>query len=292
MLLRGGCNLGDHLVTHIRPSDYNNYHKKAKGWKHEPRDQEKEKHGYNIVDVCWQRAKMAQIRLLRSPTFWEKVKSDDGEEQWIPCSFLWSMEFFRHLPDVLKPGKTLSPLEFVKRYKGNYHDLVKVVCKLNEGAMAEITGHWLEHDPAKEVPYQAFPYHCQMAKTMEKRNLMAGLGLPGGGRRKAVGHLRLNANGELGWKELHAIGSMTTQQLEYDHQGRIKGIRERDAWAISLPELLEASPPNFCSFFSAYNWWLQAPKIFKSRLHASHWRGQDASKKKKKKEAMRNKKAK
>ncbi len=223
---------------------------------------------------------MAKMRFLKNPLYWQEGQDGNMELNVENAG----LEFFKMLPSLNKPGMTLSAQELQEEYEGNPHKLVKGMINLNEGAIAEICGTKGPTRKLNHMPKVARAYHVQFAKTMEQRDQMAALGFPGGGKRKADGHLSIAEDAFLSHESIERdVGSTTMQELVYDSWGKLCGYKQRQAFVITLPELLEINPPSHCSLFAVYSWWLEAPKIIKSKLHASHWKSKDKIKEDKKK---------
>ena len=247
------------------------------------------------------RGALRHTNLLQAPAGWQKGKNDPAKVDLVRHfswkaqmakrrlfnnSFHWIKEngktypnrqrstFFHTLPDLDAPGTTLSAWRLKTKYENNPFELVKGMISLNDGAVAEISGKATELRGPHEMPRVARAYHVQFAKTLDQRDDMARRGLPGSGNRMPGRATEICVDEELMARDwiVSRIGSTTMQELMFDHEGNLKGFKGRRALVITLPELLEMAPPSFCSLFAVYCWWLDAPKIIKTKLHPSHFK--------------------
>jgi hypothetical protein len=221
----------------------------------------------NLVTYFSRRAHMAKNRFLKHPVFWQEGQDGNTEVNVENAG----LKFFETLPNLNRPGMTLSAQELEEEYEGSVHKLVKGMINLNEGAVAEICGEMGRKFEVEQLPKVARAYHVQFATTLEGRNKMAALGFPGGGKRKVDG-IMMAETALLTPKFIEReVGSTTMQELVYE-RGKLRGFLQRQAYVITLPELLEITPPSYCSLFTMYSWWLESSKIIKSRLHPCHWK--------------------
>ena len=232
----------------------------------------------NLVEHMHRRAGLAQWAVLQDPLFWEE--GQDGQ-LW-PTPTVKMMKFLRTLPSLIHPGRVMPPEEFHgPLYNGNPRKVLKGMMNLNQGAVAEIRGEDGPMHHSGLMPTDARAYHVQFMTTMEKRNKMAEAGLPGCGVRKVIGK-RLPECEKLPVQLIRAeIGSTTMQKLCYDCDGQFYGFQPREAYVITLPELVQIAPKSHCSLFSMYSWWLEANKIIKSRFHPSHFESKEKHRQKK-----------